>query len=285
MIGNIRDRYFLLIVAAFTAGQAAAQDSSFDCVMEPKSTVELQSSAEGILKELLVKRGARVKKGEVLARLDDEQEKLLTERARIRAQTDTDVRSARTQADFRGNEVDRLTNLRTTNAIPEKDYDLAVVEANIARLAVEQAELEAKIADVEYRQARDQLNRRAIKSPVEGVVVEITMFPGEYVHEQAPVITVAEINPLYVEVFVPVSRYREFAVGNKAVISPEAPIGGRYDALIDVIDNVFDAASRTFGVRLILPNEDFSLPGGVRCKVEFLPPSESPADGVALNES
>jgi RND family efflux transporter MFP subunit len=277
MIGNIRDRYFVLIVAAITAGQAAAQDSSFDCVMEPKSTVELQSSAEGILKELLVKRGERVSKGDVLARLDDEQEKLLAERARIRAQTDTDVRSAKTQADFRGNEVDRLENLRSTNAIPEKDYDLAVVESNIAKLAVEQAELEAKIADVEYRQARDQLNRRTIKSPVDGVVVEVTMFPGEYVHEQAPVMTVAEIDPLYVEVFVPVSRYREFTVGNKAIIRPEQPIGGTHEALIDVIDNVFDAASRTFGVRLVMPNEDYALPGGVRCKVEFLPAEDSVA--------
>jgi RND family efflux transporter MFP subunit len=256
-----------------SGGTAIAQNSTYDCVMEPKSTVELQSSAEGILLELLVKRGERVKKGDVLARLDAEQEKLLAERARIRAETNVDERTAGTQADYRKNEVDRLSGLHTTNVIPEKDYDLAQVESEIAILSVEQAKLDSQIADVEYKQAKDQLSRRTIKSPVDGVVVEVTMFPGEYVHEQAPVMTVAEINPLYVEVFVPVSRYREFAVGNKAIITPEEPIGGSYEALIEVIDNVFDAASRTFGVRLVLPNDDFSLPGGVRCQVEFLPPA------------
>jgi RND family efflux transporter MFP subunit len=277
MIGNIRERYLAGMLAVAAAGQVAAQDNSFDCVMEPKSTVELQSSAQGILAELFVERGDRVKKNDVLARLDDEQERLLAERARIRAQTDVDVRSAQTQADFRANELERLANLRASNSISEKEYDLAMVESNIAKLSVEQARLEASIADVEYRQAKDQLARRTISSTVDGVVVEITVFPGEYVNEQAPVVTVAEIDPLYVEVFVPVSRYREFALGNKAVIRPEEPIGGSYDALVDVIDNVFDAASRTFGVRLVLPNEDFSLPGGVRCKVEFLPAADKPA--------
>lgn len=66
----------------------------------------------------------------------------------------------------------------------------------------------------------------------------------------------------------------------KAIITPEEPIGGAHEALIDVIDNVFDAASRTFGVRLVLPNEDFSLPGGVRCKVEFFPAEEAVAKSI-----
>jgi len=38
---------------------------------------------------------------------------------------------------------------------------------------------------------------------------------------------------------------------------------------VTVVDHVLDAASGTFGVRLALPNPDFNLPAGIRCKVLF----------------
>jgi multidrug efflux pump subunit AcrA (membrane-fusion protein) len=96
------------------------------------------------------------------------------------------------------------------------------------------------------------------------------MFPGEYVHEQATVMTIAEIDPLYVEVFMPVSQYETVQPGMAANVAPELPIGGNYDAQVAVVDNVFDAASRTFRVRLVLPNADHALPAGLRCTVRFL---------------
>jgi hypothetical protein len=43
-----------------------------------------------------------------------------------------------------------------------------------------------------------------------------------------------------------------------------------HNAEVAVVDHVFDAASRTFRVRLILPNEDYALPAGLRCSVRFL---------------
>ena len=139
-ISSIRERCVLTVGLLLMAGSAIAQDSSsdrnFNCVMEPKSTVELQSSAEGILLELLVKRGERVKKGAVLARLNDDQERLIAERARIRAETDVDERSADTQSEFRRNEVARLIDLRDTNVIPEKEYDLTVDPDEVEALKV-----------------------------------------------------------------------------------------------------------------------------------------------------
>ena len=82
--------------------------------------------------------------------------------------------------------------------------------------------------------------------------------------------TIAEVNPLYVEVFMPVSEYKAVQPGMPASVSPELPIGGNFDAEVAVVDNVFDAASRTFRVRLVLPNADHALPAGLRCTVRFL---------------
>ena len=280
MTGHRCDRPAAFALAAvllqLPATQLYAQQDSYNCVMEAKSTIELQSAEEGILDRVLVERGHRVKAREIVARLDSEQETLTTARARLRAEAESGVNAAKAQSEFRRKEAERLQGLRSTNAIPERDYMTAMVESRLAEIAVETAVMEQDIAKLEYEQTRSRLERRSIRSPVDGVVVDVTMFPGEYVHEQATVMTIAEIDPLYVEVFMPVSQYETVRPGMAANVTPELPIGGNYDAEVAVVDNVFDAASRTFRVRLVLPNADHSLPAGLRCTVRFLQADSAP---------
>jgi membrane fusion protein (multidrug efflux system) len=274
MIGPVCNRRAVIALAAallqLSATQLYAQEDSYNCVMEAKSTIELQSAEDGLLDRVLVGRGQRVKAGEIVARLESKQEALTTQRARLRAEAETGIDAAKAQNEFRRKEAERLEDLRSTNAIPERDYVTAVVESRLAEIAVETAVMEHDIAKLEYEQARSRLERRSIRSPVDGVIVDVTMFPGEYVHEQVTVMTIAEIDPLHVEVFIPVSEYRTVQPGMPAKVSPELPIGGNFDAKVAVVDNVFDAASRTFRVRLVLPNADYALPAGLRCTVRFL---------------
>lgn len=280
MIGHKYYRSAALMLAAILlqlpAAPLHAQQDTYDCVMEAKSTIELQSAEEGILDRVLVGRGYRVKANEIVARLDSEQEELTVARAQLRAEDETGIDAANAQNEFRRKEAERLEDLRSTHAIAERDYVTAVVESRLAEIAVATAMMEHDIATSEYEQASSRLERRAIRSPVDGVVVDVTMFPGEYVHEQVTVMTIAEMDPLYVEVFMPVSEYQTVLPGMPAKVSPELPIGGIYDAEVAVVDNVFDAASRTFRVRLVLPNAGYALPAGLRCTVRFLQ-----ADGAA----
>ena len=85
--------------------------------------------------------------------------------------------------------------------------------------------------------------------------------------------TIAQMDPLHVEVNVPIGAFGKIKPGMTAEVRPEAPVGGVYVAKVSVVDTVFDAASRTFGVRLLLPNPQHQLPGGMtggmRCKVRF----------------
>ena len=113
-----------------------------------------------------------------------------------------------------------------------------------------------------------------VRSPVDGVVVERLLMPGEYRNEQSPIITLAQVNPLRVEVFIPTALYGQVYVGQAAEVSPEAPVGGMHPATVAVVDRVLDAASGTFGVRLELPNPELRLPAGIRCKVAFSPAGE-----------
>lgn len=265
---------FTAAIAFSTTAPSWAQEGDYDCVLESKSTIELQSAEDGILDRVLVQRGDRVKKGAVVARLDSKQEALIAERARIRAEGETGVRSARAQAEYRRKEFERMADLKDSNSIPQREFATAEVESRLAEIAVDTAVMEQAMAEVEYQQAKNHLDRRSIRSPVEGIVVDVTMYPGEYVHEQATMMTIAEVNPLYVEMFMPVAEYDKVSKGMAAEVRPEEPLGGLYKAEVAVVDNVFDAASRTFRVRLILPNEDYKLPAGLRCSVRFLESSD-----------
>jgi len=95
------------------------------------------------------------------------------------------------------------------------------------------------------------------------------MTGGEYVHQEAVILRLARLNPLYVETFLPVQLFPLLHVGLEAVVEPAAPIGGSIPAKVAVVDQMFDAASGTFGVRLELSNADGRLPAGQRCKVSF----------------
>jgi len=52
------------------------------------------------------------------------------------------------------------------------------------------------------------------------------------------------------------------------LVTPEG-LQGRYPASVTVVDSIFDAASGMFGVRLEMKNRKASIPGGIRCRVEF----------------
>jgi hypothetical protein len=64
-------------------------------------------------------------------------------------------------------------------------------------------------------------------------------------------------------------RVKRGQVGDTAEVLPEAPVGGSYQAKVAVVDQVFEAASGTIGVRLELANPDLRLPAGIHCRVHF----------------
>ena len=262
---------FLAVAFHVPAWAQTTSDAAnvLDCVIEPKSTIDLASSEDGVIDEVLVERGDLVKKDQIVAKLDTRLERLALELARLRAKSKVDILSGQAQVNFRNREVSRIAELHKNNMASSKDYDTAGIEQRLAELALENAELEHEIAQVEQSRAKTQLERYQIRSSVDGVVMDVTMSPGEYAYEQAAVMTIAEIDPLNVEVFVPVDRYGTISVGMTAQIRPRAPVGGNYRARVSVVDRVFDAASGTFGVRLELPNPDYGLPAGLRCRVQF----------------
>jgi len=263
----------LSLVASF-AGPTMAQDAdvggqAFDCLIQPELLLELGTSVPGLIAEVLVDRGVSVSKGDVIARLESGVEAAAVSLAEARAKNETSVRSAEAKVEFQQRKRDRASELSKKDTIAEAVADEAETAARVAEIELDEAKLNLQLAQLELARAREILEQRTIRSPIDGIVVSRTLGPGEYAFDQAHLVTVAQIDPLKVEVFVPVDFYGKIRPGAPAEVYPEYPAGSRYAATVTVVDQVFDAASATVGVRLELPNPGHRLPAGLKCKVRF----------------
>lgn len=255
----------------FGAEAVAAQAAeTYNCVARPKSVVELGSSDQGIITALKVDRGDVVEGGTVVAELDSELQALNVELSKLKAESDVDIRSSAARIAFREAETQRAQSLFDRDVVSTRALEEAKIEGHLAELALETSRLQQRMAEVEYSQARVLLQRRQVRSPVAGLVIALEAAPGEYVYEQKHLMKIAEIDPLHVEAFLPVSEYGKISVGTLGEVAMDEPIGGEHAARVTVVDRVFDPESRTFGVRLELPNPDFALPAGMICTVRFL---------------
>jgi len=267
---------FALLAVALPIG-VAAQDreigSGFDCLIQPTQVLKLGTPIPGLLNEVLVDRGAIVKKGDVIARLESTVETASVALAQARAENQSSLQAARARLEFQSRKSDRMTKLRKTDNVPVSTADEAETAARVAESELREAEVNLDLAKLDLGRANEVLRQRTIRSPIDGVVVERKLGPGEYAFDQAHLVTVSQIDPLRVEVYVPLNQFGRIRVGMTAEVEPEDPVGGKHTATVTVVDHVFDPASGTIGVRLELANPGNALPAGLKCQVHFLRPS------------
>lgn len=259
----------LLIQALYLLPAWSADLSGFDCLIEPKSVVEVGTSEKGVLDELPVDRGDHIKKGQVLARLESDSEKVAVELARARADRHATLESKRETEKYQALQLHRIADLVNKKALPKQEEDKAETQLATAKLDVQEEEENLHIAKVDLKSAVVALKERTIYSPINGVVMEQLLSPGELVQEQKPIVKIAQIVPLKVNVVIPVEHYREIQVGMQAQVTPKIVDGKPQLATVVAVDPVVDAASNTFGVELELPNKDETIPGGIRCDISF----------------
>jgi multidrug efflux pump subunit AcrA (membrane-fusion protein) len=72
-----------------------------------------------------------------------------------------------------------------------------------------------------------------------------------------------------VEAVVPASQFGRVRVGAKHAVKAEVPGVPARDATVTQVDQVIDAASNTFRVRLALDNADRAVPAGARCQIDL----------------
>jgi len=271
-IGMNRWSIGLAVVGLLVAGgELHAQDvSGYSCMIEPHSVTELSTSEQGVLDSVLVKRGDIVKKGQVVARLESSLEKITLDFAEARAKMTGDIDAKRAALEYVIRQRDRIADLYSDNAVSFNDKDKADTDVRLAETELQVALDNQRLAQFERDRAARRLALRSIRSPVDGVIVEILLVPGESVDDRArEIMVIAEVNPLNVEIIMPAEQFGSVQVGTPAEVTPLLPGEQLRQTTVSVVDRTIDAASDTFGVQLQLDNANYAIPGGIRCDIEF----------------
>lgn len=259
----------LIVAGGGTAAQEAPR--AFECVIEPAVEVEIASPAGGLIEEISVERGDVVRAGQPIARLESGLEETAVTLQRERAGSDAEIEAAQARLKLARSQAERLATLVERNIAPLGDLEEAEASVEVAAREVAMAEMRQRIAALELERAEELLRQRTIRSPLDGEVLERLLFTGEFASSDVVIARIAQLDPLHVEAYLPIAMYPELERGMSAVVRPDAPISGRYEGTVTVIDRVFDPASGTFGVRVELPNPDLAIPAGLRCLVSFAP--------------
>lgn len=259
---------FSALLISFILFPLCSHAGEYRGIIEPYMVVKVGSPQPGILATVDVERGALVKKGQVLATLHSRVEVAAMEVARYRAEMEGGVKEKEANLNFFSAKKGRVERLFNKQMAAPAEMDEAEANRRMSEMQLKEASENKELAELDYKRAAEVVERMTIRSPVDGVVVERFMSPGEYV-EKDPIVKVAQINPLNVEVIIPAAQLLSIKVGMRATVIPEPPVSGRFPAVVTVVDKVVDAASGTFGVRLELPNPDNRLPAGLKSRVIF----------------
>ena len=271
--------FLILTFSMITAPAIGSELAEFEGLIEPYETVNVGTPVEGVIDQVHVKRSDFVKKGDPLVNLESSVESAVVQRSQALVEVEGELKLQRERLAFARRMHKRVEELFNSEAISAEKNDEAATEVTLARARLLKAEENRILAKLDLERAQAMLNRRTIKSPISGTVVERFVSPGEFVDNQ-PLLRLAQMDPLRVEVVLPVEMFRNIEPGMKADIRPENEAEGDYSATVTIVDRVIDPASGTFGVRLELPNPDYRLPGGLKCTVRFLDDTKttSPAE-------
>ena len=269
MHGLLRVPVAALLISGGAADLSAGPLAPINCLIEPQETVRLSTPVAGIVAAVHVDRGDSVEAGDVVAELDATLETIALSIAEARAGNMARIEGAEARMAFLQAQVTRNRQLAARNAISAAVVTESEMELEIARQDLIDARLSRDLAEIEVVQARAVLEQKTLRAPIDGVIVERLLSRGEYRDTQAHIATIARLDLLRVEAFAPLDYFDALAVSDAVTIRPEAPIGGAWPATITIMDRVFDAATATFGLRMVLENPDLALPAGVRCEVHF----------------
>jgi macrolide-specific efflux system membrane fusion protein len=203
------------------------------CLVSLVEEAKVPAREPGVLVELTVREGATVRRGDVIAKIDDDQPQM--EKRKAKAEHDQAVAKAESDVDVRYSvaaeqvaEAEHKKALESHAKVPgsvtEVERARLMLNERKSELQIEQAELERRMAalaaaskGVELEAAENAIERRLIKSPLDGVVVQIFPHQGEWMQPGDPLARVVRADKLRVEGYVDSSRFGPEEVRDRPV--------------------------------------------------------------------
>lgn len=249
---------------------AADQSIGIECFTEPYRQIQVAAAEMGVLAEILVAEGDSVAAQQTLARLDDGVLEKSLDVARSAKNATGSLRAALSELETTRNQLEGYRSLRRNNNATDREIERATTAVAIAEAKVQIVRDELEVRRTEYERTKAQLEKRQVKSPIQGTVVELKKEVGEFVSPTDPVImTIVDLTHLKAIFSLPRSYATGLRVGQVASLRIAENTGERglvCKGVIEFISPTADPQSGTVRVKVRVANLDRKIPCGVLCQ-------------------
>src|ERR1700747_1534126 len=250
--------------------------------VQPETEVKISPEVAGEIIELPVEDGKAVKKGDLLVRIKPDSYKALVEQqeAAISSAKATNLQQkatmSKTEHDFK-----RAEDLFSKKLISEQEYNAAEAAYDVAKNTYESSLHEIERAEAGSSQARDQLSKTTIYSPIDGTVTILNSKLGERIvatgqFAGTEVMRVADLNHMEARVDVNENDVVNVKVGDKANVKIDAYGDRNFHGTVYQIANTGTTTGSgtqeevtNFQVKVRIDDHDVRLKPGLSCTADI----------------
>ena len=250
--------------------------------IEARTKVNVQSSVIGEIRELPVKEGSEVRKGDLLVQIDPERYKQEVERLEsgVRSQAivieQAEVALKNAERQYKRNQaLFGSSGLVSQQTLEQSELDFQTRSIDLKNMKEQVAQAEASLA-----KARDDLSKTTIRSPINGTVTQLNAEKGEITltgtmnNPGTVIMIVSDMGEILATVDVDETRVTQLAIGQKARIVVDAvgeahPYTGRIDEIRGSALQRTGQQSKVFEVKIALDTVDAKLRPGMTAKARI----------------
>jgi RND family efflux transporter MFP subunit len=260
-------RTFTVILLFSCVRFAAAQ--TVESFTEPYRKLDIVPAEPGILRTLAVREGDHVEQDQRLGALDCEVQEIALEIARQNMEARGQLASAVAERDLRRTRLARLQELRGSGHATQDEVDRAGADLRVAEANVQSAAEKQRTDELEFRRIAAMIDRRILKSPIDGVVTRLYKEEADYVGASvSPVMTIMQLDPLRITFSIPNTVGQSLRPGQSvALMLPESEQNAV--GQVEFVSPVSEAESGTMRIKVLLKNPQGKYRCGVRCVIDL----------------
>jgi len=266
---NVNKILIFSFAICFVPISAGFGNGGIQTITKPSADVTLSFVQAGRIAKINYREGDSVKVGDVLVQQDDSVERVRL--AQLEAESKDKTQIQANEAKLAQSRVDVERREGIPKAVPPSEMEYARLNLKIAELSLRLAIFQNEQAQRKYDEAKLQIDRMNLKSPIDGRIEGIeteTIETGESVNALDDVIRVVRIDPLWIDVPVPLDQTANLRYGHKALVEFPNPKKMSVEGTVIYIAAVADGGSNTLKIRIQVPNKS-NRPAGEHVMVTF----------------
>jgi membrane fusion protein, multidrug efflux system len=257
-------------VAAATTAQPTRTDYIASGPIVVENQVELAVQRDGVVAEVFVETGAPVKKGQLLAKLDDRQLTADRDAAAAKARsTEADLKNWEATLKVAQTERDRSEQLWAANIIAKQQEEKAQFQYEATVFEVERQREDLKYAQQTLKSLELELEKTRITAPFDGVVARRYLHIGQEVSKNDRLFWISAVRPLRLKFALPEAYLGRVQKGTEIMVVTSATPGEVHPARVVFVSPVVDPSSDTIDVTAEFQGPSANLRPGMTANIRL----------------